>query len=60
MKAISKKLFILLSSILISIICGEDFYKILEINRDSKDNEIKKAFRRLSLKYHPDKNKGFL
>jgi preprotein translocase subunit Sec63 len=58
MKISFSKLSVLFTYLLLSVICGEDFYKILEINRDTKDNEIKKAFRRLSLKYHPDKNKG--
>jgi len=36
----------------------EDFYKILGIKRDAKPEEIKKAYRRLARKYHPDVNPG--
>jgi DnaJ-related protein SCJ1 len=36
----------------------EDYYKILELDKDATESEIKKAFRRLSVKYHPDKNPG--
>jgi len=35
-----------------------DFYKILNISRDADNQQIKKAFRTLSVKYHPDKNQG--
>lgn len=35
-----------------------DFYKLLEISRDATEDEIKRAFRKLSIKYHPDKNPG--
>ena len=34
----------------------EDYYTILELTKDCKKIDIKKKFRKLSLKYHPDKN----
>lgn len=37
---------------------GEDLYAILGIDPDSEMSKIKKAFRRLSRKYHPDKTRG--
>lgn len=36
----------------------KDYYKILEVSRQADDAEIKKAFRRLAKKYHPDTNNG--
>lgn len=35
----------------------EDFYKLLGVERNASDAEIKKSYRRLAMKYHPDRNK---
>jgi len=35
-----------------------DFYKILGIDKTASKDEIKKAFRKLAGKYHPDKKTG--
>ena len=36
----------------------KDYYKILGVNKEASQDEIKKAFRKLSIKYHPDRNQG--
>ena len=35
-----------------------DYYEVLDVTRSASDAEIKKAFRRLAMKYHPDRNPG--
>ncbi|CAF2696276.1 unnamed protein product [Rotaria sp. Silwood2] len=38
------------------IIAAKDFYAVLGVKRDATEKEIKRKFRQLALKYHPDKN----
>ena len=35
-----------------------DYYSVLEVSRDATEEEIRKAFRRKALEYHPDRNKS--
>lgn len=39
------------------VLGGRNFYKILDLDRSASDADIKKAYKRLSRKFHPDRNK---
>lgn len=53
-----KAILILLAVLFIVVLAGKDYYRILGLKKGASEAEIKKAFKKLSLKYHPDKNKN--
>ena len=35
-----------------------DLYEVIGVDKSASDNDIKKSYRKIAMKYHPDKNRG--
>jgi hypothetical protein len=49
---------LVLAALVDFVAAGRDFYSILGVKRDANDRLLKKAYHKLSRKWHPDKNKA--
>ncbi|PIA61150.1 hypothetical protein AQUCO_00300580v1 [Aquilegia coerulea] len=50
--------FVFVLSFVVSVLGGKSYYDILQLSKGATEEQIKRAYRKLALKYHPDKNQG--
>ena len=46
------------TALTVIVICDVDYYKVLSVDRQASDKDIKRQYRKLSKQWHPDKNRG--
>lgn len=56
MRSVQFVVVVVLLALVSLVLAAEDFYKILGLDKSASDKDIKRAYRTLSKKFHPDKN----
>lgn len=52
-------LVLLFSASAFEVVCaGKSYYDVLQVSKQATDDQIKRAYRKMALKFHPDKNPG--